>query len=199
MSTESDTPSPPFIPTAQPVGFIHMGKWEALVKWAEADWDSAQTALQAENQRCLYGIREFLTPDIFAVTASKTAALYIRLDRASRYLAHLIGHSLAADKVDKHTVEQRVQRQADWDHALAQYQHQSRALAWWQRCGLEEISEPGITERRRQPQPKPTIIQELEMIHQLSGHGRNCQHSHSHSAHCHCRCSRPRKHTHGHF
>jgi len=36
-----------------------------------ADWDSAQVALQVENIRYLYGIREFLTPQIIGVTAAK--------------------------------------------------------------------------------------------------------------------------------
>jgi len=119
------------------------------------------------------------------------------LDRSQRYLAHLCADHLAADNVERYTVERLVQLQTDWDQALAQYQHSQRALAWWRRCGLDEITEPGISERRRQAQPKPTMIQELEMIHQLSGHGRNCQHSHSHSHHC--RCQRSRNHTHGHF
>jgi len=203
-----------YIPTPQPVGFIHLGSLcvcvvkhyaddysqktldyfpaQALVQWAQQDWDSAQVALQAENMRCLYGIREFITPDILGVTVAKDAQLYLRLDRSQRYLAHLISERLAADSVELHAAQQALQWQADWDQALAQYQHQQRALMWWQRCGLEEITEPGINERRRQQrQSKPT------MIHELSGHGRNRPHSHSHSHHC--LCHRSRNHTHGHF
>jgi|GEM_PF-3025337 len=217
MNMESNTLSPPFIPTPQAVGLIHIGKWcvcvvnhyaddyshktldylpvQPVVQWAGADWGSAQAVLQTENARRLYGIREFLPPDISGMTASKTATLYIRLDRSQRYLAHLIGHSLVADSVEVHTVEQAVRWQQDWDQALAQYQHQTRALAWWQHCGLEEISEPGITERRRQPQCKPTMIQELEMIHELSEYGRHRNHSHAHHR---CGYQRPRSpHSHG--
>jgi len=88
-----------------------------------------------------------------------------------------------------------VQRQQDWDQALAQYQHQQCALAWWRRSGLEEITEPGITERRRPPRSKPTMIQELEMIHGLSGHGKYLN-PYKHPA---CTGHRSRNHQHGHF
>jgi len=49
------------------------------------------------------------------------------------------------------------------------------ALRLWQRSGMDELIHP----EPKRPRSKPTMFQELDMIHELSEHGKQRNHTHS--------------------
>jgi len=207
----------PAFDRAEPAGFIYFRQRNVLVvrheskltlettEYTEAKplveatqfaWEAAQTVLKRKDAAALCGKKELLPPEIATetpVNQPENPRLYLCLEDVRFFLTRLSTDGLHEDEEINHgVITDSLIVQGQWVKALRQYQRHAMAMRLWQRSGMDELIHP----EPKRPRAKPTMLQEIDLMHELNQQGRYGSHSHAHRC---CCGQRQRSHQHGHY